>query len=243
MTKYGGSSVGAILVDGFNLIPSVIQDLGGPEIESILEVVTGLGDSWEQEQAVGVRKAQLSVEGYFDDATTGTVDALKGQEGVSRVVSLALHGNTLGAKATCFAGMFGAKWARIGKIAGLTRARATFSGSGQVDDDCTILYPLAVTGVDVNTEGASSQDAGASSAGGYAAYCHVLGYSGLTNVIVKVRHSPDDVTYADLTTFTTFTGNGAERKTGAGTVNRHTAVDINVTGAGVVTIFVALKRL
>jgi hypothetical protein len=243
MAKYGGSSVNALLVDGYNLIPSVIEDLDGPALESVTKACTGLGDTWRKEAAVGIRHGTIGVQGYFDDDATGICAALIGNESTSRIVSVPFAGNTLGAKACCLAGGFAAKWARFSKIEDFTRARFTFTTSGQVDDDALILQPLATFTVDTNTEGANSQDAGASSAGGFAAYCHVTAYSGFTNVIVKVRHSPDDATYADLATFATFTAKGADRQTATGTVNRHLAVDINVTGAGSADIFVALRRL
>lgn len=60
----------------------------------------------------------------------------------------------------------------------------------------------------------------------------VLG--GYTNWVVKVRHSVDNITFADLATFTVRTAIGAERlPVVAGTaVNRYLATSVALTGAG-----------
>jgi hypothetical protein len=242
MAKYGGSSVGFLLADQFSLLPSTITGITGPDIESVLEDVTGLGDTWAQHLASGLRKAAVGVDGLYDDLTTGLAKSLEGAENTSRVLSFTIHGNSYGAKATCAAGAFGSKWSRVAQIGGLTKARAQYAVSGAVDDDAVILFPLGAITADTNTEGANSQDHGASTAGGYAAYLHVTAYSGFTSVGVTVRHSVDDVTYADLATFASVTAVGAQAINGVGTVNRHTAVNLDVTGSGSITLAVMLKR-
>jgi len=246
MAKYGANSIGFVLADGFNLVPSVLTSLDGPAIESILKETTGLGDSWPVNTAVGVRKGSLSVGGYFDDATTGIIASLLPDGGANtpvRAMSINVTGNTLGAKFIGMAGVLGGKFRRVAENGGLVLASAEYTVSGEVEQDGLILFPLQAVTVDTNSEGANSQDNGALSSNGGAGYVHVLAYSGFTNIVVKIRHSVDDATYADLLTFnTTFTANGGERKAVTGTVNRHLAVDINVTGAGSASIFVGFKR-
>lgn len=70
---------------------------------------------------------------------------------------------------------------------------------------------------------------------------HVTAYSGFTNVVVKVQHSPDNVSWADLATFTTVTAVGRERIAVANgvTVNRYLRSSIDVTGSGSVTLLVS----
>jgi hypothetical protein len=84
----------------------------------------------------------------------------------------------------------------------------------------------------------------ASTINGGAAYLAVSDYSGFTNVVVKVRSSADDTTYADLITFSTVTAAPfAERQTVAGTVDRYLCVTGTVTGSGSITPFVGFARL
>ncbi len=70
---------------------------------------------------------------------------------------------------------------------------------------------------------------------------HVTAYSGFTNVVVKVQHSPDNSAWADLATFTTVTAIGSQRAQVANgvTVNRYLRTSIDVTGSGSVTLLVS----
>lgn len=70
---------------------------------------------------------------------------------------------------------------------------------------------------------------------------HVTAFNGFTGVVVKVQHSADNVTYADLATFTTVTGKTQERVAVANgtTVNRYLRSSIDVTGSGSVTLLVS----
>jgi len=91
--------------------------------------------------------------------------------------------------------------------------------------------------------GAAGSFVFANTVNGGAAYCEVSDYSGFSQVVVKVRSSADDVTYADLITFTTVTAAPfAERQTVAGTVDRYLCVTGTVTGSGSITPFVGFSR-
>lgn len=72
----------------------------------------------------------------------------------------------------------------------------------------------------------------------------VLG--GHTNALVTVRHSSDNVTFADKQAFTAATATlGAERVAISGTINRYTSTSLDFTGAGSspsMTYFVGLVR-
>ncbi len=78
---------------------------------------------------------------------------------------------------------------------------------------------------------------------GAVGYLTVTAFSGFSGAVLKIRDSADDSTYADLITFTTVSGVTAERATVAGTVDRYTCVDGDVTGSGSITPFVGLARL
>jgi hypothetical protein len=73
---------------------------------------------------------------------------------------------------------------------------------------------------------------------GLVAAIHVTAFSGFTGVVVKVQHSPDNSTWADLATFTTVTAVGRERvKVANGTtVNRYLRASVDVTGSGSITL-------
>lgn len=73
---------------------------------------------------------------------------------------------------------------------------------------------------------------------GLVAAIHVTAFTGFTGVVVKVQHSADNVTYADLATFTTVTAVGSERvKVANGTtINRYLRASVDVTGSGSITL-------
>jgi hypothetical protein len=95
----------------------------------------------------------------------------------------------------------------------------------------------------VTTPGTGGSFVRSNSRNGGAGYLEVSAYSGFTSVVVKIRSSPDDVTYADLITFTTVTAApAAERIAVAGTVDRYLCVTGTVTGSGSITPFVGFAR-
>lgn len=224
------------------MLASDVFSVNGPEIEAVTTESTSLGDAWVEHLPSGVRKASLSQDGFYDDATAGVNEAFTGANQTEQVFCVALNAEAIGNKFIGVKGVFGAKTTRVSTRADLHRMNIDYTVTGAVDEGIILLNQVAKTS-DGNTEGADSVDNAASSANGGAGYLQVTAYSGLTNVIYKIRHSVDDVTYADLITFATVTAAPtAERLTVSGTVNRHLAVDWNVTGSGSVTAMVGFAR-
>lgn len=86
----------------------------------------------------------------------------------------------------------------------------------------------------------SSVDRTAATLNGAGASLHVTAYSGLTDAVIKIQHSTNNSTWADLITFTTVTGVTSEFKQVTGTVNRYVRATWDVTGTGSATFLVAL---
>jgi len=82
-----------------------------------------------------------------------------------------------------------------------------------------------------------------SSVAGGVGYLEVTAFTVATNTVVKIMHSPDDITYSALITFATITAaNSKERKTVSGTVDRYLSSNGVLTGAGSITVFTGLSR-
>lgn len=242
MAKYASPSVGFLAVDGYDLIGSDLQTITAQEKEAILEETTGLGVTWPTMAAVGLFKGAFGHEGFYDDATGSVNDAIAGKQETSRIVCLSLSGNTPGGKFVGYAGAFAGKYTRLVQIGQLHKAKADYTVNGAVEDG-VVLQEFEAKTADWNTEGADSQDNGASTANGGSGYLQIRAFSGFTGFVAKIRHSADDVTYADLVTFANHTtGIGAQRVTAAGTINRHLAVDGNVTGSGSIEAMVGFCR-
>lgn len=123
----------------------------------------------------------------------------------------------------------------------------TFQATGDESVDMGyVLHALAAETADGN---GTSVDRGtslgpgpvASSAFGLVAAIHVTAYAGLTSAAIKIQHSTDNSSWADLVSFTSITAIGSERvKVATGTtINRYLRVVTDVTGTGSVTFLVA----
>jgi hypothetical protein len=95
------------------------------------------------------------------------------------------------------------------------------------------------------TVNSSANDNSASSANGLVANLHVTANDGNGSTTIKLQHSSDNSTYADLITFTVVSAgtNLSEQKTASGTINRYLrgrAVDTGSSGA--ITYSLAISR-
>ena len=234
----------ARLFVGFN-VRGVSTAIGDAK-ERMLQDTTPLGDTWPEHGDTGIKKGEYSTDGFYDDATGSINQALADSVGVSRVVCYGLESNTIGKKFVGLAGAFVGKYVRTVQLNEHHRAKGEYQVSGAMDDG-VILHALTAETATGNTEGADSQDNAASSAAGGAGYLQVSAISGTGATIdAKIRHSSDDVTYADLITFAQIavaSSRGAERKTVSGTVNRHLACSFTIAGTTPsVTFFIGFAR-
>lgn len=242
MPKYGSKDVALILVDGYDLISSKVKGLAS-KTEAPQERSEGLGDAWEEHTPTGLKRAMLTQDGaFFDDGTNRIHTAMASQVAVSRIVCYGVEGNTIGKRFVGLAGAYTLSYEVLAQLGGLTKANVVHEVTGQKDEG-RILQKLEAKTVDWNTEGADSVDNGASSAAGGVGYQQVTALSGFTGFVGKIRHSADDITYADLITFANVTAAPAkERLTVSGTVNRHLAFNGDVTVTGSITIFAGFAR-
>lgn len=243
MAKYGGAQVGFVLVDGYDLLGYSTEV--DSNIEAMLEESHTLGDGWLEQSFVGIRSFTFNQKGFYDDELLISSNAaLVGSVGSNRLVCLGLAGNTLGNKFIGFEGPAQSNFRRVATRGALHKGDADFAGSGQVDEG-VIIQPLgALAGAD----GTAVDNTALTSNGGVGymqATALVLG--GFTSVTLKIRHSADNVTYADLVTFANITAVPAkERLTVAGTVNRYLRRNSVFNGAGAgnsITAFLGFKRV
>lgn len=245
MAKYGPASA-FLLVGGKNLSGDTYTL--SESVEQINEETHGLGDSWEETLPVGIARVLLEASGGpYDDRTAGNIEALQGNHGVQQLVSFGMSGYAVGAEVVVLDGALETIFKRIADRGALTKAHAEYAVSS-VYRRGKVLHGLTAETTDPGNTEATSVDNGASSASG--AYCHLhvpaLTLGGFTSVTVKVRHSADNITFADLATFTTVTVAGtAEAVFVAGTINRYLAMSWDFIGAGAaqsVIPYVAVAR-
>ncbi len=98
-----------------------------------------------------------------------------------------------------------------------------------------------LTAVTADADGTAVDNAALTSNGG-AGQLHVSAFSGFSGVVIKIQHSTDNITFADLITFTTVAGTTHERIAVAGTVNRYVRASWDVTGSSSITFAAAFAR-
>ena len=250
MVRYGSDQVGFILQGGRNLL----ADLTVVTIdrEAIIEETMVLGDSDEQHAAVGVNKAIISQEGFYDDDTDRINDALVGL--TEEVACIGYAGNALpsgGVARPCVGikGQLQTTYVRAASRNELHKASAAYVANGIVEELVLLAHHVARTSDPGDTE-SNSHDNAASSASGGAAYLQVsaLTLGGYTSVQVTIRDSADDAAWldhADGAFAVVTTAPQAQRIALTGTIRRYTAIDWDFVGAGSgqsITFMVGLNR-
>lgn len=235
------------LVDGVSYLASKLQGLTW-KIMNETEPSHGIGDSWHEHSPTGMRAVELTQEGGFFETSTqhAALSALSvDPNGVHSVVVTGQSGDTLGEKFIGFEKVIKAEYEVLAQVGQLTRANALHRASGKGEEG-VILHPLGAETSDGDTE-STPVDNGASSTDGAAAFLQLtaLDLDGHDGLLVTVRDSADDNTYADLVAFTERTAVGAERVTVAGTVEQYASVAWDFTGSGTspsATFWVGLAR-
>jgi len=242
MAKYGQSDV-FVLVDGYDISGDTFELT--PEIEALLEQTDGFGDSWEEQTAVGVKRATVSHRSFYDDADDATSDALVGSEGTARVFTAGIEGNAQGKKTIASNGILQRRVARTPARGELHKISAEYEGAKM--EDAKIIQSLAAeSGAGATSDG--SHDNSASSANGGTAYLQAtdLTLGGYTSITVELEHSANDATWVTLVAFTAVTAAPfAEAKAVAGTIDRYVQTTLTLNGAGSsesITLLTALAR-
>jgi len=225
MAKYGSNSVAFLIINGYDVtgVSTSLSDVS----TATLEETTGLGDAWQEQTSTGNLTAELTAEGFYNDGTASIDAALSESEQTSKVVSYTYEGGTLGNGMTSHEGVFSGTYTRSPTRGELTKANGTYTVSGTKDEGVVLLPLASVTA----TGTGSAQNNDASTASGGAGTLQVTTVTGTSPTAdVKIRDSADNITYADLITFTQATGRTAERKTVSGTVNQYLKATYTIGG-------------
>ena len=258
MTVRGAADVAFFQVGGFELLGSVTNFTD--KSEAVLVESHALGDAWKEQTFAGVRAAEITQDGFYDDAVDGAHAALSTGPGVGRVLVYGLEGTATGAGVVCWSNAMEVNYQRIAARDDLVRAKAVYRSNGPVESG-KLLRTYKPTGASgATTGGSSGVDNGASTpayttavaVGGGAGY---FSWNATANVEgnFRILDSADNLTFATLLTFTKTTSGGtstapvrgAERLTTTGAIQRYTAVDYttaSATGGTGISYLMALVR-
>ena len=226
MVVRGAADVSFLLVDGYDILGTVTE-LNDKQY-ALTEETHALGDAYVENSFVGIRRAEITQQGFYDDAAGSVHAALAtGPGNSSRVLCYGPEGTATGAN---FKGMVAVQvdYSVEPGRAVLHKANAMYHTNGRFDQG-KILYThkasagtSAETGNAVQRVDASGVASTVSSTGGGAGYFQLSAFTSgalATAIQSRIQHSSDNITYADLITFTSATAAPfAQRATVAGGV-------------------------
>ena len=210
--KRGSVDVPFLLVNGFDIL-GVVTEITDVQ-EALTEETGALGDAWQKHGYVGVRKAEISQNGFYDDGVGSVHEMLSTGPGVARVLTYGLEGTATGSRFIGYSGALEVMYARQPSRAAFTKANARYvpGRSAVVEQGRTIRTHKAATATGNATgtpvdHGASSTG---SSNGNGAAYLQVSALDLASGTVTNsLLHSSDNITYANLVSFTGLTSGQA----------------------------------
>ena len=238
MAKRGSADVAFLLIDGWDVLgqQTQLEDTRS----AVLERSDALGDLYEEHTFTGVRRAELTQQGFLDDGANSAHEALSTGPGVARVLVYGMEGTVTGAGFEGWASAVQVNYEQLMARESLHKANARYLTAGPVEHGRIVrtLKPAVATGV----TSANALDNGASSTGGAGYFAYTSG--GEANV--RMRHSSDGVTWATLFTFARANASrGAERLMTTGTIERYVDMDYTTataTGTASFNFFGGLVR-
>lgn len=228
-----------IFVDEFNL-STYFSEVSAPRERDTAETSTFGGTA--KTFVAGLANGTISASGFWDPVAGGSdvvLDAALGAA-TAKVVTISRESaDAVGDRAE-LASAHETTYEASSSVDDANKVAAEFQADGGIDAG-VILHAHEAETVDANE---ASVDNTAATTNGGVAHLHATAYSGLTNAIIKVQHSTDDVSFADLVTFTTLTAVGKQRVVVAAgtTVNRYLRATTDVTGTGSITYVCAFAR-
>jgi hypothetical protein len=191
----------------------------------------------------GQNDATISFSGLYDGATDAIAEifeAIIDNDSTPAITICADGGLTVGASAT----LAQAKQTSY-EISAPVADVVSLSGEFQVTDGMRGGVLLAAATAHSTTTNGSSVDGTASSALGARANLHVTANTRSANTTIKVQHSADNSTWADLITFAVVgsTTTTSETLTASGTINRYLRATTTIaSGTGSITYTLSLSR-
>ena len=231
MTNYGQPDAW-VLLGGYNLTGTLTQFTH--KQEAVLEQSDCLGDSWLEHSWTGMKSAELTQEGFYDDAALSQHAAAEAKLATGSVLCHGVEGQTTGKNFTGWSGALQINYERVVSRGELHKANAEYRNQGLVEQG-RILRPLSGATASGNTTG-NSIDFTASNTSGGAAYFQLTSFSsgaGTTALKVEVLHSADNLTFTTWNSFTPATmAPLAERVASTAKLERYAGIRFQGTTGG-----------
>ncbi len=183
----------------------------------------------------GLSDSSLTVNGWFEAASDhAAYTSNSGAMPTADQVVFVQMGTALG---DTFAGMTAKEATYVVNLTSgsALATTATYSSTAGQQVDWGVTLTASKT-TNASAASGTGVDNATSSANGCVAYLEAMSLASGT-CVVKVQHSTDNSTWADLITFTGVTGRVAQRATASGTINRY--LRVTTSGSFSTIVFVA----
>ena len=182
----------------------------------------------------GQKTATLSVDGFFEVAATAADKILSDAIGVSTIWCVFPEGDAITKRGYGIVGIDNAHKVMTTKD---DNARITAACQSNTAEPIISLLPLSTK---TASGSGTANDNGAATTDGGSAFIHA---TAITNTVeVKLEHSADNNTWADLVSFTNVSAIGAERKAITGTINQYTRATYTLGAGESITMQISLHR-
>lgn len=221
----------AVVYQDGNDLTGYLRSLSNSASVETAEVSTFLDD--DKAYIGGLTDATISAEGLFDSSFDGNINTITGS-GTKSIWSIYPAGDAAGSAGRGYSLDITSaeRTADVGDV-----VMVSIEGQSSVGTE-RVISQHALAQRTASGTAAVVDNAASSTTGGYG-YAHATAASG--TVAIKVQHSADNITYADLLTFTALTAAGGQRGAVTGTVNRYTRLVFTAT-AGTATFAVGFGR-
>lgn len=234
----------AVLVGVYDL--STMLTSANYSAELSAEETTTFGTGGAKTYIPGLGDAKISAEGLFDTTALSGSDAVLTAalaSGADTNICIAMSGLVLGGRVKIGAGLE-TSYEVTPKVSDVVSLKAEFQGDGGIEGG--IILAAAKSVATATTTNETGQDNSAASTNGGVGQIHITSNAQSSTTAVKVQHSTDNSTWADLATFATVAAGtkATERVAVAAgtTVNRYLRATSTTAGTGAVVYTVAFAR-
>ncbi|MCY3800753.1 MAG: hypothetical protein OXG46_04160 [Chloroflexi bacterium] len=221
------------------------RDVGGdltsiaPAVSADTHEVTNFSSNGWKQSVVGLVGWTASIEGFYDPAVDGYGRQLSDLLGATGGILSIFDGD---ADAVGKGGWLGSEAILTERsesvsVADLVKLSGVLQGAGRAGMDARLLHPH---GQESASDSGSSVDNSAASANGGRANLHVTAATG--RWAVKIEHSTDNSTWADLVAFSSINAGTSFTKEVSGQVNRYLRARWTEGAAGSVTFVLGFAR-
>jgi hypothetical protein len=196
-----------VLIDEY--APYAYMRGGSIERSIDLPMSEAWGDDSREHGVVGHKDGSLRLNGLFDSVANGSDAVLRDlqEQETPAVVTLGIHGFAIGSQVE----MLKACQSEFTEPANHDQGPIPVNASFEPDDVIDLGVSLHDVEAATATGGLTSVDESATTEHGGVGHLHCTAFTG-ADAVIKIQHSPDNSTWADLITFATLNAVGAERQ-------------------------------